>query len=75
MVIKAFKKSHKKSQEIRLSLKSQENFIEVATMSQFYYGPKLIHVLLGDDEDRCLQFFEIGLNEQREENGVVMKTL
>jgi len=39
------------------------------------YQPRLLHGLLEDDLDRCLQFWEEVLNDERQGNGITDKIM
>ena len=76
LVSQAFAKSPQKSKqrasiELGISHRSSSRLMECLVLKM--YWPRLLHGLLEDDPDRCLQICEVVLNEERQGNGITDK--
>ena len=76
LVSQAFTKSPQKSKqrasiELGISRTSLSRLMQRLGLKM--YRPRLLHGLLEDDPDRCLQFCEMVLNEGRQGNGITDK--
>jgi hypothetical protein len=74
LVSQAFTKRPQKSKqrasiELGISHRSLSHLMQCLGLKM--YQPRLLHGLLQDDPDHCLQFCEVVLNDKRQGNGIV----
>jgi len=78
LVSQACTKSPQKSKqrasiELGISRRSLSHLMQCLGLKM--YGPSLLHGLLDDNLDRCLEFCEVILNEERQGSGIIDKIM